>query len=1171
MDRSLFPDGIETRSKNLENTEETKKFHIIKRHTDTSNLGVIFGCEVTINVSDNTLIDIAIGDGYVPNGEYLELSVASNALSLADYTIGEINYVVAIYIETNDDLEPHETNGESFPTEANRDYRIRILSETEFNALPDTDDVLSNDALDRALILAKITAQGIGVTLTLSNITLPTTFGSAITATYTSNVIAGVSIAAIDRTTPTGVGQLSFTVSGSLLTWAAPDDSAGASVNIGSSGTYSLLSANGKTITIVVVASNLPSSNTNEFVTISNVYTQLVNRFSSEDLQHRSFVGSGTPTANNPHGLNPVDLGVTTDAVEIHQDLFHSNGVLKTSNANIFEAIINVNTSPHSLDINPPIGGDVFYINGVEYNGISNTVVTWTDVTIAGTPTSQGLYDIYALEGSNGIASIVKERRAEYNRDSFEENAAVNNYLADNVQLRSVSKNFEATNLNLRYLVDDKSLAIEYSGSGYGTKEFLPDDNLPDVIRLYNATREYWIEVYAIDQGSKTAQFTSNENEVINIFALPDQEARLLIASVVFSGTGTSNLEYLGGGFTGGLHKPNTLVDYGQIDLIKIDNTISGIRVLSISRNVPEGIGSLEFTLTGTLLAWGAAGESAGTGVDVSSGGVGYPIFEISSTTPEYILKVQSYNADLPGSNQTDIFEIKTDETYFGIVGRDDLRGDVDSFLRDLELSKQGKYKRTLFKTVEDRLFASSFIVTVGTGYGVSIGDYNVKDFDDAATCINRATSDLRFSSENGGGIISIKSGTYIFDTASVILLHDKISLIGEHKNAVIFTKNTSTNQIINSITSHNTIKNITFTLDGSIGITTLLDFDNSHVKIIDCDFIVNVQPSAIVTIIVLTASANYTTIRDCTFTIDGTVTQNVGLINFASAAVRIQDCTFDGNTDEPVIIGSASTADSARIVNNDFINIDNGSLGNSPISIQGSYCHILHNNMLGTGSVQAITVTSSGTYNIITNNYVSGLRIGISAGGPSNIVHSNIFLNCQFGGMLFDEGGCIAANNIILGTATSYGISATSNASKTIVNGNRIDSIGSTATAIDMNGADKIISNNIIDVDEHGIEASREGTIISSNLVDSLDRGIYIEANTAIDLTAVVIGNVCVNQDSIASQTGAITFLRSNTGARINGTIIGNVTLSPLDGIFIEQTGGTTTLEDAVVVVGIS
>ncbi|KKM55864.1 hypothetical protein LCGC14_1552200, partial [marine sediment metagenome] len=868
-------------------------------------------------------------------------------------------------------------------------------------------------------------------------------------------------------------------------------------------------------------------------------------------------------------GLNPIDLGVTTDAVEIHQDLFHSNGVLKTSNANIFEAIINVNTSPHSLDINPPIGGDVFYINGVEYNGISNTVVTWTDVTIAGTPTSQGLYDIYALEGSNGIASIVKERRAEYNRDSFEENAAVNNYLADNVQLRSVSKNFEATNLNLRYLADE-SLAIEYpTGSGYGTKEFLPDDNLPDVIRLYNATREYWIEVYAIDQGSKTAQFTSNENEVINIFALPDQEARLLIASVVFSGTGTSNLEYLGGGFTGGLHKPNTLVDYGQIDLIKIDNTISGIRVLSISRNVPEGIGSLEFTLTGTLLAWGAPGESAGTGVDVSSGGVGYPIFEISSTTPEYILKVQSYNADLPGSNQTDIFEIKTDETYFGIVGRDDLRGDVDSFLRDLEVSKQGKYKRTLFKTVEDRLFASSFIVTVGTGYGVSIGDYNVKDFDDAATCINRATSDLRFSSENGGGIISIKSGTYIFDTASVILLHDKISLIGEHKNAVIFTKNTSTNQIINSITSHNTIKNITFTLDGSIGITTLLDFDNSHVKIIDCDFIVNVQPSAIVTIIVLTASANYTTIRDCTFTIDGAVTQNVGLINFASAAVRIQDCTFDGNTDEPVIIGSASTADSARIVINDFINIDNGSLGDSPISIQGSYCHILHNNMLGTGSVQAITVTSSGTYNIITNNYVSGLRIGISAGGPSNIVHSNIFLNCQFGGMLFDEGGCIAANNIILGTATSYGISATSNASKTIVNGNRIDSIGSTATAIDMNGADKIISNNKIDVDEHGIEASREGTIISSNLVDSLDRGIYIEANTAIDLTAVVIGNVCVNQDSIASQTGAITFLRSNTGARINGTIIGNVTLSPLDGIFIEQTGGTTTLEDAVVVVG--
>ena len=167
MDRSLYPEGVEVGQENLGRTEDTRSFHILERHTDNTYPGIVSGLEVTLNAGNNSLLDIASGYGYCSNGELVELITGITAIQLANYAIGTKNIICLIYTETNQDLKPHETDGDSYPTSANRSSRLRIYTETEFDLLPQTDDNLDNDALDRILIVAVVTAQGSGVSIPL--------------------------------------------------------------------------------------------------------------------------------------------------------------------------------------------------------------------------------------------------------------------------------------------------------------------------------------------------------------------------------------------------------------------------------------------------------------------------------------------------------------------------------------------------------------------------------------------------------------------------------------------------------------------------------------------------------------------------------------------------------------------------------------------------------------------------------------------------------------------------------------------------------------------------------------------------------------------------------------------------------------------------------------------
>jgi hypothetical protein len=546
MDRSLYPEGVEVHQRDLERTETTKAFHIIQRHGDNAEYGVVTGA-VTVNTTDGTTVDVSSVSGYAPNGEYIDAST-TQGLELADYTLGAVNFVVCIYRENDVNPQPHETLNEVFPTSAVRDSELKILTETEYNNLPVSDDNLANDSYDRALVIAKVVARGIGVNLTSGDITNPTTFTSAITISTTGS-ITGTDIINIDNTTNTGNGTLTFTFSTKEFTWQAPGDTApGAPVSVLVSGTYVVSSGSGKTLTLQVIVSNLPGSNQTDTITITNVYSQSVSRHTATDFHHRSLIGSGIPSIRNPHGLTLEDLSGSSGSIEAHQDLFHSNGILRISSASVLATTVNTVTVPDQLTITPPTGTDLFYLNGIKHEQLSNPSVVFTDVVAD----AQAVFDIYVVEGTGGTASLEKRERFRYATTPPP-------LLSTVVQIIDISRGVAATG-SARIFFDDSEDELSFD-SGTGT--FGPPVRIPttsaSTLRLYDENQQHYVDVYSDALSNWGGVTGSDITETLTVFALPtdiELEERLRISAVVYSGS----TGFLGYGF-GSANSPNTVLD----------------------------------------------------------------------------------------------------------------------------------------------------------------------------------------------------------------------------------------------------------------------------------------------------------------------------------------------------------------------------------------------------------------------------------------------------------------------------------------------------------------------------------------------------------------------------------------------------------------------------------
>jgi len=544
MDRSLYPEGVEVRQSDLKNTEDTRIFHILRRQTDSSNTGVVSGLLVTPNGPN---VDIAVGYGYSPSGELVEVENGVAGVELANSTAGVKNFVLAVYTETHDNPRPHETSGDSFPTRANRSVRIEVLSESQFNALPIEDTNLDNTSYNRSLVLAVVTAQGSGVNLVTSNIELSSAFGGGVTATVTGSAIPGVAIIRVDENTPAGVGTLSYTYSTGELEWVAPDDTSGVPVNVAIGGVFELSSQpSGNILTVLVSNSLLPLADDSATVAVANIYTQTVPHHTAKDDQHRSFIGSGVPTPTNPHGLTPGDLGLGETNTEFHQEVFHSSGISPDSDPGFLEPIVNTGGIPHSIDFTQAIAGDKLYLGGFYHNTINGPLLQFTDIT----DDAQILFNTYAVIGTgNSIATLQKRERVRY----VDTPPPTISTLA---QLKDLSNNCPAGTAQIQYVSASQRIYFKAPGdAGFGP--YVDLDYIvnydPGIIRLWNETREYWIDLFVKEDSDWAIGDVTVDLLVTAMLTAAQLSDRLLLSTTMFSGSGTG---FLGNGF-GPANSPN--------------------------------------------------------------------------------------------------------------------------------------------------------------------------------------------------------------------------------------------------------------------------------------------------------------------------------------------------------------------------------------------------------------------------------------------------------------------------------------------------------------------------------------------------------------------------------------------------------------------------------------
>jgi hypothetical protein len=528
MNRSLYPDGCEVHQRHLTYESNAKAATILQGVVDSATRGVVSGLGITVNGSVNTKIDVASGYGYAPNGEHVVLDVSQTAVSLSSNTLGILNYVLLMYDEINSAPEAHESNGTTQNTKAVVTPRLIVLTSTQYAALPATDAVLSNNAKDRALLVGIVT--GTGGALTGGAIESPSVFNTVLQTDQPTN-ITGVSIVSVSSDTTLGTGTLDFDSGTTALTWQAPGDgSPGSPVSLTATGSYTLTSSGGATLQVSVEFSVLPITDQTDSITVVSLYAQSIPRFSAEDFQHRSMMGSGIPTENNPHGMTIEDLSPgASGSLEVHQDLEHSNGIVRTSASSLLSASVNTAPAPDNVSLVNFAPGDVAYVNGKKIESLASS----STVAFGDGSTEAGTYGIFLNQDSTLFKQLVAKFPSSSN-------------LSDKVQILDVVG------------MSAGSYSLTWTNAGGGSLSWnsgpsVAATSIDHIIRLYSSNRVGYLDVYI--KGGATPG--SPQTDSITVLAAPTADEVLPLVNVGWSGSASG---FVGYGF-GASNSPNAVFD----------------------------------------------------------------------------------------------------------------------------------------------------------------------------------------------------------------------------------------------------------------------------------------------------------------------------------------------------------------------------------------------------------------------------------------------------------------------------------------------------------------------------------------------------------------------------------------------------------------------------------
>jgi hypothetical protein len=349
MDRSKFPEGVEVSQQALEHAQDATQYHLQQRFKDSVRSGRVSGLDISIGTPE-TRISVSPGRAYTARGDLVESDGGLN-LALENYAEDEPNYVCLFYRETPDLPQAHELNGTTPATILRRASELRIISQVQYDALPETSNAdlaedlttadLNGNTKDRTVIVGIVLGKGFSGGF--PNVFMQPDFAngvigqqphlprvmSAITTPNTVNPtknFEGINIVSISNNAPVGTSVLA--VNGSpadyRISWnvaGLPEAPGATGIDgitaeggdyLGGAQTYTIPADNDPdvSLTVEVFPHLFPTSDApwSRNLVVRNLYDDVGQVFSPEDVLHRSKQGSYSPTPDNPHGLGYADL-----------------------------------------------------------------------------------------------------------------------------------------------------------------------------------------------------------------------------------------------------------------------------------------------------------------------------------------------------------------------------------------------------------------------------------------------------------------------------------------------------------------------------------------------------------------------------------------------------------------------------------------------------------------------------------------------------------------------------------------------------------------------------------------------------------------------------------------------------------------------------------------------
>ena len=342
------------------------------------------------------------------------------------------------------------------------------------------------------------------------------------------------------------------------------------------------------------------------------------------------------------------------------------------------------------------------------------------------------------------------------------------------------------------------------------------------------------------------------------------------------------------------------------------------------------------------------------------------------------------------------------------------------------------------------------------------------------------------------GGAVILSQGTFYKNTVAPITLNSNVQLLMQPNTIIKLTANPGNNPVILSATSKSNILIRGGILDGSKALqTTIIDIEAMGISFtsvtdsrIDQVTVKDMGSSVALSgrgIYFNTSSRNQITNCLCT----GSKRQNIVIYLNSNNNIIVNNVCKDSE-DRNYVFHTANN----NVLSN---NVSVGAIGDGIQIRDSSFYNIITGNYCTGGSLAGINITSTCSDNIITNNYCyqnashgiscncsnnviadnscydnTGSGISVDSSGTYNLIADNFLDNNGGVGGGLDNGitmlgdyNCVTGNGFRKGASQAYGIRIFAGGDNNFVSANNLVDAGTTAALSNAGAGNKIIGNN--------------------------------------------------------------------------------------------------------------